>query len=112
MISRPLTPADIELDGGSASYWQGRARDDAARPALPILAHPCGDCAVECGFYEPLAWGLAAQPPEVRAIVLARWFCHNATSRACAGATNVAGIFDFRRKAHAFFVQARQASNL
>lgn len=81
---------DDEYNMG-AQYWL----DHAARgPALKPLGRPCHDCAVVCGFYEPLSDDLARQPAGVVKAVSANWFCHNHRDRACAG--NIARIAALR----------------
>jgi hypothetical protein len=83
----------------SASSWAQRATQDARLPRLPVLAHPCGDCAVTGLFYLDEARSLAGQPEPIRSIVASRWFCHDATNRACRGLHDVIENHDFRRVA-------------
>jgi hypothetical protein len=49
------------------------------------LSKPCGDCAIETGFYVEIADMLVKQPEEIREKVAARWYCHNNCNRGCAG---------------------------
>lgn len=54
-------------------------------PSLVPLEKPCGDCAIKCGFYTPLAATLSLlSEPEIQECSL-RWYCHNHPMRACAG---------------------------
>lgn len=62
-------------------YWDGIANGRTVEP----LKKACGDCAIETGFYLPLAEGLKRQPKEVQDKVADVWFCHNACNRGCRG---------------------------
>ena len=63
-------------------YWERKMEGGP----LPFLKKPCGDCAMTCGFYEPIADELLKEDTEVQDKVLERWFCHNHSNRACKGA--------------------------
>lgn len=49
------------------------------------MAKPCHDCAVVCGFYEPMAAALRLLPQAEQEFHSLRWFCHNNPNRACRG---------------------------
>jgi hypothetical protein len=68
------------------AYWIDRVRRDVGRPSLVPLRKHCVDCAVKCGLYTEVAAGLAQQPDNIKSASLAKWFCHNAPDRGCAGA--------------------------
>lgn len=57
-------------------------------PELPVLARPCSDCAVTCGFYLPYSERLALEDAQTQDAVKRRWFCHNQPDRACRGNWN------------------------
>lgn len=62
-------------------------------PELPVLEIPCGDCAVECGFYLPFTKKLKREcTPERQLHVAKRWFCHNDKTKACRGNWNALGL--------------------
>ena len=66
----------------SDGYWAAKAING---PALKPLQRPCHDCAVVYGMYRPFSDDLSKQPSDIIEACTARWFCHNKTSRACAG---------------------------
>jgi hypothetical protein len=61
-------------------------------PEIPVLAKPCGDCAVECGFYMEISQRLALEDRQTQEDVSKRWFCHNHRGRACRGNWNHLGL--------------------
>lgn len=65
-------------------YWDIHLKGPPIKP----LAKPCGDCAVECGFYSPVTDALALEPRKVQVEVSLRWYCHNNPRRACRGNWN------------------------
>ncbi len=83
-----------ERDAAIISYWGkmptvGEIRAHLANhqnvPPLKPLGKPCHDCAVTCGFYEPLAASLSLLPRDEIEKRSLEWFCHNHPNRACAG---------------------------
>lgn len=59
---------------------------------LELLAKPCGDCAVTCGFYREHSDAFKAMPKDEQLARSKKWFCHNARDRACRGHADNIGM--------------------
>ena len=70
-------------------FWQFKSE---LGEELKTLKTPCKDCAIETGFYLPLAKSLKTQSEQMQNKVAARWNCHNNCNRGCAG------IFNYLKK--------------
>lgn len=82
-------PAEERADKLDEAYWARDVKKFKEFPRLEPLPKPCGDCA-GVSLYGALARSLRHVSPELREEVLAKWDCHNAHARGCAGARKVA----------------------
>lgn len=106
--SRPTVPAaedagqayDLTEADSKRRYWLNMIGDPRCFPVIPPLAQECGECPAN-DMYAELSESLSEQPPEIQEAILARWFCHNAPMRGCAGVRVYLARRAFQRSAAA-----------
>lgn len=79
--------SEVELQEALASM-----RNRPQLSPMPLRAHPCSDCAVECGLYTVYSEALKSASQEEKLFHSKRWFCHSTTDLACRGNANNLGI--------------------